>query len=319
MFIFKSIDESDVSTTETVVHKQQSLHSGSNGITSVQYRSGSKIPSSDVTYDTSGSYWDSLHLLFYQSGSSLRASEASKYGQPGASLANRRSDNPTHITKFFPSGSILSIPQKYIGERIKPGTFKLIDNSTATTITIRDDNYGNLYPVDNTISNSTASPSSSDNYVGNIFYDLGVVTITDTGSYATGRSYTDATTDKYTLQFKSTQTIYTHEYTVTIQPREYNFTMNPTVRGFLTTIDLYDGYHSKTPYLSPNVTGSEWSPYITQIQLYSNNENVLNAFEDRNNIRETRKLYEPVILANLPRPIKIRDNMTMTFKIRLDI
>jgi len=42
MFIFKSIDESDVSTTETVVHKQQSLHSGSNGITSAQYRSGSK-------------------------------------------------------------------------------------------------------------------------------------------------------------------------------------------------------------------------------------------------------------------------------------
>ena len=36
--------------------------------------------------------------------------------------------------KFYISGSVLSIPQNEFGDRIKPGSFTLTDNSTATEI-----------------------------------------------------------------------------------------------------------------------------------------------------------------------------------------
>ena len=49
------------------------------------------------------------------------------------------------FNKFYISGSVLSIPQHEFGDRIKPGTFTLRDNSTATEIKIIDDLNGNLY------------------------------------------------------------------------------------------------------------------------------------------------------------------------------
>ena len=47
MFVFKPINKSDVSITETIIYKTQALHSGSSGLKSVQYRSGSKNQNSD--------------------------------------------------------------------------------------------------------------------------------------------------------------------------------------------------------------------------------------------------------------------------------
>ena len=168
-----------------------------------------------------------------------------------------------------------------------------------------------------------SSPSSSDNYVGNIFYNHGIVTITDTGSYSGSTAtdaikYTDVTTNKYTLKFQSTQTIYTHEYTVVIKPQEFNYTMNPTVRGWLSGAAHDNLFLS--PYMKPKFTASGWSAYANQIQLYSSK----NWIWDSNSTPQTRedrliRLTEPVILANLPRPIKMRDDMDMIFKIRIDL
>ena len=171
MFTFKPINSSDVSIIETKVHKEQTVYSGSTGVISVQYRSGSKREGAE-SYNESGSYWSSLHLLFYQSGSEQRekSGEKAKYNQPAASLAsNERTTNPQNINKFNISGSVISIPQKLFGERIKPKSVTLTDNSTATAITLKDDGYGNLYAVGNSISKSAVtSPSSSANYIGNL-------------------------------------------------------------------------------------------------------------------------------------------------------
>ena len=65
MSVYKPIDKSSLSVTETKVYKKQSLHSGSNGINSIQYRSGSELAGSNSLSDTSGSYWESLHVLYY--------------------------------------------------------------------------------------------------------------------------------------------------------------------------------------------------------------------------------------------------------------
>ena len=104
MSVYKPIDKSNVSITETTVYKTQSLDSGSEGISSIQYRSGSLRAGSDVQYDESGSYWSSLHVLFYQSGSTLRLTEKTRYNEPPASLANWNVTNPQHVNKFYISG-----------------------------------------------------------------------------------------------------------------------------------------------------------------------------------------------------------------------
>ena len=73
-----------------------------------------------------------------------------------------------HCSHFKINSRLFQISKYYYGDRIKPGTFELVDRSSGENITIKDDGYGNLYPVNNTISHSTNSPSSSDNYLGNI-------------------------------------------------------------------------------------------------------------------------------------------------------
>ena len=55
--------------------------------------------------------------------------------------------------------------------------------------------------------------------VGNIFYNRGLIVLTDTGSYTNDLS-------EFTLKYKSTQTIYEYEYRVTAKPNEFNTSTN---------------------------------------------------------------------------------------------
>ena len=87
---------------------------------------------------------------------------------------------------------IFSIPQDLYGERIKPFSIDLEVTTQGDTYTIKDDGEGNLY--DNAFSSSFAAyKSSSFDYdkadangsgsqVGNVFYDDGILVLTDTGS-----------------------------------------------------------------------------------------------------------------------------------------
>ena len=281
MSIYKEIKSSDISVVPVQTNKSFNLSSSLDTIQSIQFRSGSG--------NLSGSYWESLRINFYLSGSDL-ATKDSKFNDP---YHSRVMDNPTnkqHSNKFHSSGSVLSIPQKYFGEEIKQGSFKLTDNSTSEQIIIQDDGFGNLFAVGASITSSNNSISSSDNYVGNIFYKNGVVTITDTGSYSASISYTDVTKTNYNIEFQSTQTIFVQEYTLKINPNEFNTTMNPTA-----TVNV-----SGSNLLRANLTGSNWSPYMTTIKFYSGDD------------------FYPVMIARYPQPIKMRDDMTLIFKIRQD-
>jgi len=316
MYVFKEINNS--SLDEIKVHKTQNLTSGSLGITSIQYRSGSLLGSSTTLPDLSGSYWNSLHVNFYLSGSSQTVNsqcsyEQDKYGRPFSSLGDYRINNlqlgrgavKQHRNKFYSSGSVINIPQQYFGETIRRGTFQLTDNSTAKSIIIKDDGYGNLYPDPAYDSSSAAtSISSSDNYVGNIFYDYGVIAITETGSWSGSGAinYTDIGTGDYSLQFDSTQTIYVRKYQAVVNPREFNGTLNTTIRGFASGSTGPDGNTiNQSPYIRSEFTGSGWSSYVNTIQLYND------------------MVSEPVMVANLSKPIKIRDDMTITFEIKMDM
>ena len=56
---------------------------------------------------------------------------------------------------------------------------------SSVTLDIRDDGYGQLYDYNYSASFAAGTPSSngSGSCVGNVFYEHGIVTITDTGSY----------------------------------------------------------------------------------------------------------------------------------------
>ena len=175
MFVFKEIDKSSTVIESNIVNYTQNLSTSSAGIQSFKITSGS----------LNTNYWNSLNVLFYTSGSSVYPNE-NKFGAASSNLSVNQRVGTQYLNKFhgYPSSSLITIPSTYYGEKIKEGTFVLTDNSKASSVTITDDGFGNLYAVNNTISHSINSPSASDNYVGNIFYNYGLVVVTETSSYS---------------------------------------------------------------------------------------------------------------------------------------
>ena len=294
MYVFGEIDKSSTTIQSNVVNFTQNLNTSSLGIKSIKIVSGS----------ISQSHWHSLNVLFYTSGSPQYLNEH-KFGAPSSNLSIDKRGNKQFLTKYhgYPSSSIIQIPSRYYGDKIKEGSFLFTDlnntdNSNNIPI-IRDDGFGNLYATNAHFSQSTTNASSSDNYVGNIFYDKGLAVITETGSWSGSVDYSDLATN-FTLKFDSFNNITTHEYNVTILPQEFNLTTNYTIRNVLSgsTKPLTLG----TSTLASTFTSSEWQPYITTINLYQDGD------------------YDtPVIQAKLPRPIKKSDKINTRFKIKLDI
>ena len=253
---WKKINQSDISFTENTLHKTQNLDSSSSGVKVLAYLSGSVSSSDRASPPTdSGSLFTFLRSTYYFSGSQYVNSlddsyEKNKLSDIMHSHCYTEEIRPQHRNKFFHSGSVLSIPRKYYEDEIKATTFELTDNSHPSgTVTIRDDGWGNLYPVNNTISQSTNSPSSSDNYVGNIFYESGIAVLSETGSYNDDITYLDTLTGQYTFKFQSTRRLYTREVIATIEPSEFNFTNNSTIRGFPTQSGIVQ--ISNSPHFLP--------------------------------------------------------------------
>ncbi len=173
MYVFGEIDRSTTIIESNLSNYSQNLTTASVGIQTIQIASGSN----------NNKYWQSLNVLFYTSGSSTYGSER-KFASLSKNLSIQQRVGEQHLNKFhgLPSSSLITIPQQYYGEKIKEGTF--VFKGVSETIEIRDDGKGNLYPVNNNISHSATPQSSSTNYVGNIFYDKGLIILTETSSYS---------------------------------------------------------------------------------------------------------------------------------------
>mgnify|MGYP003126385561 CR=1 FL=1 len=291
MFVFKDINKTSTVIQQNTVNYTQNLTTSSAGIESFKIVSGS----------INKNYWDSLNRLFYTSGSPVYGNEL-KFASPNGNFSIVRVAGKQHLTKYhgYPSSSIITIPSTYYGEKIKEGSFQFTDlnnpDNNGVNPIIVDDGIGNLYSTNAHHSQSVSAASSSDNYVGNIFYEQGLVVLTETGSWSGSVNYSDLATN-FNLKFDSFNTIHTHEYTVTINPNEYNSSMNYTLRS-----PISGSLKRNTKFLSRDFTGSNFSPYITTINLYSEDD-----------------LINPVIQARLPKPIKKSKKITTTFKIKLDI
>ena len=154
-----------------------------------------------------------------------------------------------------------------------------LDTGNDTTQTIRYKDYGDnyIYPATADINLfrifnkelSSAAIASLNTYnrdsaiVGNIFYNNGIMCITDlSGSY----DKVAGVGSDWTLNFKNSYPITVHNYKCVVEDGEYNVTLNPTAR---TKNDI------NNPKLKGFATASDFSPYITTIGLYNDTNELL--------------------------------------------
>ena len=235
---------------------------------------------------TSASYYKFARINFYLSGSDL-ASVNPKFNTY-QTVGNKLNNDKMFFDKFYKTGSFVSIPQSQFGDKIKRSSFTLTDDSTSATIKIIDDGNGNLYAPNARVSKSVSALSSSDNYVGNIFYDVGIFAITETSSYDGTNNYSDVTSGTYTVTYKGARDISTHEWSCDSLPNEMNLTENITIFKPGGAGDLKD-----------NLTSSLFPTYITEVGLYDDERNLMG-------------------LARLSKPIPKSTRIPMRFYVRMD-
>ena len=320
--MFKNLDSSDVSIQAFKAHKNFTFtnNDSGSGVYLVKARSGSQynyISSSDAitTVDTYNFFglptWHMINQSYYTDHAT------SSY-------------SPTEtIRELNTSASVISVAREVFGEEIKPGTLDLSLTIGSTSFTIKDDEDGNLY--DNAHSASFAAYKSSSfdrgqgvaangsgSDVGNIFYNRGLIVLTDTGSYTNDLS-------EFTLKYKSTQTIYEHEYRVTAKPNEFNTSTNISLTADRSgSITILNGVVSASNFFPPShlptgqgtgsynstynaateslslVTGSEFSPFVTNVGLYD-------------------QFGQLLAHAKMAKPIKLSKEIDTTFVVRFDI
>ena len=178
--------------------------------------------------------------------------------------------------RYFPTQSdgmisVISVPSRLYGDFIQPGSLSLRYVDTNDKIyTFTDDKEGNVY--------------YGNYYVGNIIYTHGIIVFTHlhnrefpsppdgygTGSYGLdlfggSLSFQDTIElSNVTCSFSSSYTIYETQYKATIRENEFDFSLNPSLIQNNSTGSVLDF-----------VTGSYFSPYVTTVGLYDEEQNLL--------------------------------------------
>ena len=275
--MFKSFINDQINIYEFKSHKSYTPNQST--VTRQHFSSGS-------TDTTLLNYYKFARINLYLSGSDYTVNNP--LFNNVITIGDKKQQSGIFLNKFYESGSICFVSQSQFNEGIKKGSFSLTDNSTASTIKIVDDSKGNLYSTNATFSQSVSALSSSDNYVGNIFYDIGVFTITETASFNGSVDYLNVTRGNYNVEYQGTNTITTYEWTCDVLPNELNNTTNATV------------FHSNgLGQLKDNLTSSLFPTYISEVGLY----------DDQNSLVSYAKLSKPI-----PKSIKI----PMKFFVRMD-
>ena len=161
----------------------------------------------------------------------------------------------------------------YIGN--KGETEKYLTGSLSQ-INIYDEALSNTQVL-NHYSSSNGSP-----YVGNIFYESGLATITHP-HYHSAFNITN-------LKFQGSHLIYENEYQCTIEEHEYNHTLNPSIRK---------NKNTNSQELAGFATGSNFKPYVTTVGLYNEEGEML-------------------VVGKLGQPTRMSDETDTTLIIRWD-
>jgi len=207
--------------------------------------------------------------------------------------------------KFWPTGSehigVMSVPKAMFGDYIQPNSI-IIDTPSGSYY---DDGEGRLRMV---------VDSDSSIVIGNVIYEHGMIIYTGgTRKEGTGQealygsaiygtsvyggipiddNFVDnfVETTNITMSFSSSFTIYETQYKCTIGESEFNYTLNPTVISNTSNNGTVYNY----------VTGSYFSPYVTTVGLY-NNDNELMAVGKLAQPLPTSRTTDTTILVNIDR------------------
>ena len=297
--MIKEIPKSDVITRPMKVYKEWTLDE--NDIYPIFGTNGANTLIDIDTDAKSHSYNKKVIYASIKSQFYTNASTASIITEVG----RRKSYASTNERVLENEIAVFSIPQIYYGEGIKVGTVVLEDEQLIRTYT--DDGYSNLI-------------DSGSNIKGNIFYDRGLIVVAK--DIVSG-----SVLSQFTLNFRSTKTIFENEVFIPVLESEFNYSQNPsavyedgarlythimqrpgsTKIGDLVTSSFYDAgikwvrgaFNEYEASSSLDQTGSFLAPMITTIALYDNELNM-------------------VAVAKLPQPIKSEPDYPVNFIIRFD-
>ena len=328
--MFKRLDPQDVDKTPFKVFKEFTVTNNDSGSGVYNFRaiSGSHhnfiSSSADVIHYPSTSFYSlpsyfMINNRYYrQTKPGLRRTVVNPYN-------NFASNNPDQYRMLHQSASIISVSKDLYGERIKPGSIRLEDDSTNATVVIVDDAKGNLYDL--SVSSSFAKFASqsfvtsdhTESFAGNVFYEEGVLVITNTGSKFIDVGQKRAS-DGYVLEYKSQITLNEYSYTCVVGENEFNSSTNISTtfqrsgsinvsgsdswRFFPPGDALYKSGSYKHSYEQATryeafTTHSEFQPYITKVGLY-------NDFD------------ELIAIGQLSAPIKNEKELALGFVVRFD-
>jgi hypothetical protein len=233
--MLKRIPKSDISIRPFKAYKEWSFDEVSAPSSSIFIYSAS-VATNSYSFASASIYdptktTENKNIIYYPY--SIYGSIKSKYYTNVDDVFHRsgvKSNEPAEYTNERYLGSfakVISIPQSIYGEEIKKGSLILTDVSN------------NYVFVDN----GSGSLKSGSNVVGNIFYDDGLVVYSASGS--TTGSVSDVLPNSWTLDFKSTETIYENEYLLIVNEDEFNVSQNPSavvkVGGITSTFTDSDG------------------------------------------------------------------------------
>jgi hypothetical protein len=317
--MLKRIPKSDISIRPFKAYKEWDKASA--GVTLLEAVDGD-YTSNDANTITTGLLSGSVYNKYSVFGQLRAQFYNGKESDPFYRLGSKTNIYDETNPERFLSGSakVISIPQNCIGDGIKRGSVLLNDSGTYYI----DDKYSNLVL------------SGSNNRIGNVFYNQGLIVITSgSNSKLTGA---------WDIEYKSTETIYEHEYLLIVNEDEFNVSQNPTAvievgretqryitsdgktmsvitntgvkyirkKSILENGDILDyrytssvnqnvfaGFEHYELSSSVDSTGSFLAPFITTIGLYDDN-------------------CDLVAVAKLPQPIKSEPDIPVNFIIRFD-
>lgn len=289
MGYLKTLTSKDVIVTPFTVHKQFSYPGNpptyNDGDITTISGVGTNYPEAGGKIGTGSAslVWNSIKHLYYSnyiSGSNGQVSNvATASFNPDGTISgpaytpnyinNIQSNEEIRIwTESFNTLTGLSIPSKKFGDYIKPGSFE--------SYFYYDDGQGNI------------RLKTDDSLKGNIFYADGIIALPGVISPALNLP-----------QWESTLTLYETQYKCTIRANEFNYSLNPSllsssIRGNNQILN------SGSAQYSDFVTGSDFSPYITAIGLYNDNQELL-AVAKLTQPLPTSQTTDTTILINLDR------------------
>jgi len=324
--MFKRLDPRDINITPFKAYKEFTVTntdsgSGVYGFRAISASAHNFNPDTapKTTFDSASFYqmpsWFMINQMYYRD----TQNNFNNFGQ----------NNGKQYRLLQPSASIISVSKDLYGERIKPKSITLTDDSGTPTLTIKDDGNGNLY--DNAFSSSFAQfasggfsdsdiVKSTGSFVGNVFYEHGLLVFTNTGSRFANIG-TGTGTDGYSLKYKSQVTIREHSYTCVVGEGELNSTNNISVTkersgsisvsgsqswrlfppGHATSKSgSYKHYYQAANEYNNFVTHSAFQPYITKVGLYND-------------------FNELIAIGQLSHPIKNDEELALAINVRFDV